>query len=85
MRRQTFRQIDILTLVSSLILIFAAVFMTISIGLEVRAYDEAFRYYNSHMTEWAILQFIVVFITIQIAGYLLKLREATLVEDKDSQ
>ncbi len=81
MRRETFRKIDILTLAASLILIISAVFLTFSIGMEVRRWDDIWRYYNDHMTEWAILQFIAVFIVIQIAGYILKLREALLIDD----
>ena len=80
MRRESFRGIDILTLASSLILVIGAAFLTLWIGLVVRDWDNTFRYYNDHMTEWAILQFFVIFILIQIAGYILKLREAILVD-----
>jgi hypothetical protein len=80
MRRETFRNIDIITLAGSLILVIAAAFLTISIGLQVRQWDDTFRYYNDHMTEWAILQFFVIFLVIQIAGYILKLREAMLID-----
>lgn len=81
MRRETFRQIDIITLGGSLVLVISAVFLMISISLQVRTWDSIYRYYNDHMTEWAILQFIAIFLVIQIAGYILKLREAVLVDD----
>jgi hypothetical protein len=85
MRRETFRNIDIITLAGSLILVIAAAFLTISIGLQVKQWDDTFRYYNDHMTEWAILQFFVIFLVIQIAGYILKLREALLIDESQKK
>lgn len=68
--------IDKLTIYGSLAMVVCSLFFILSISLEVRAWDDAYRYYNDHITEFVILQFIATFLVIQIAVYILKLREA---------
>jgi len=70
------KMIDRLTIYGSVVMIIIALFFVIAISVGVRAWDDTYRYYNDHMTEFAILQFIAAFLVIQIAVYLLKLREA---------
>ncbi|TFG33909.1 hypothetical protein EU527_06275 [Candidatus Thorarchaeota archaeon] len=78
------KTIDMLTIFSSLIIVICVVFYMLTISLQVIGYDSTYRYYNDHMTEWAILQFLAAFLVLQIAGYILKLREA-LAASSDKQ